>query len=150
VRPYFPVGSDERQYNAPGIRLPVGSFMRTPAGEFKGYHTSEDDMSNIDSNSLLDTLEALLETISTLEANVTFRNRYVGEPCLSQHGFIYPVYPEDKNDRSKYFVKILAHEFDGKNTLLDIAEKWNIPISQLGLLVDQFLVQKLIEPVNEG
>ena len=41
---FFPYGYDERQYNSPGFRLPVGALMRGRHGQFPEYHTSADNL----------------------------------------------------------------------------------------------------------
>ncbi|MCB0669830.1 MAG: DUF4910 domain-containing protein, partial [Saprospiraceae bacterium] len=59
ILPFWPGGSDERQFNGTGIRMPMGALTRTPAAEFKEYHTSLDTPESIPAESLVDTLEKL-------------------------------------------------------------------------------------------
>ncbi|MCH7775507.1 MAG: DUF4910 domain-containing protein, partial [Gemmatimonadetes bacterium] len=77
-------GSDERQYCAPGIDLPVVSIMRSKYGEYPEYHTSLDDMSVISAAGLAGAFALHRRTIEVLEANATWQATCLGEPQLSK------------------------------------------------------------------
>ena len=52
LRKYHTCGSDERQYNFPGVDLNIGSLMRTKYQEFDEYHTSADNLQFISQENL--------------------------------------------------------------------------------------------------
>ena len=69
VLPWEPWGGDERQFCSPGFDLPVGTLMRTPHGEFSGYHTSADGLERIRPESLAEAVDTCLELVEVLESN---------------------------------------------------------------------------------
>ena len=82
-------GSDERQYNSPGIDLPVGSLMRTKYGEYPEYHTSGDNLSIVTSTSLFESLEMYKSLMKALENNKKYKMTVLCEPQLGKRG-LYP------------------------------------------------------------
>ena len=60
-------GSDERQYCAPGIDLPICGFSRTKYGEYKEYHTSEDNLNFVSKKGLKDSFEVLKSIVESFE-----------------------------------------------------------------------------------
>jgi aminopeptidase-like protein len=147
VRPWHPSGSDERQYNAPGVRIPTGSFMRTPAGEFSQYHTSLDTLDVLSPDALLDSVQMLYDIAEVIDSNIVPVNLYKGEPCFSKYNITYPSFREDQHDESRYLVKKMIYEFDGTQSLLDIADKLDTPFDQIQFLADQFHSVGLIRPI---
>jgi len=146
---FWPGGSDERQFNGAGIRLPMGAITRTPAAEFKEYHTSLDNLDLIRTEDLMDSLEKLLTVVSAIECDILYKNEYFGEPCFSRHNIEYPSFQDALNKSSAYHVKILANEIDGTNSLLDIAKKWDIDIFHLYEIAQAFEKERLITRINE-
>ena len=148
VRKWKPFGSDERQYSAPGVRLPAGGFTRTPAGEFREYHTSRDTLDVLSEDALLDSVQTLYRFVQVWERDVTYANLYKGEPCLAKHQIAYPSHHEDKADEASYLVKKLMHDFDGTHSLLDMADKWDAPFDQVELIAKQFASAGLVKPAE--
>src|SRR5205823_6346556 len=54
---FFPYGYDERQYNSPGFRIPVGSLMRGRHGQFPEYHTSGDNLAFVSADRMFDSFQ---------------------------------------------------------------------------------------------
>ncbi|MEI9941304.1 MAG: DUF4910 domain-containing protein [Pseudomonadota bacterium] len=120
---YFPYGYDERQYNSPGFRLPVGSLMRGQHGQFPEYHTSLDNLSFVSGKGLAESYDVLRAMIGTLQRN----RRYVnlapyGEPQLGKRGLYRAVGGTGLPGLQFAMLWVLAMS-DGEHTLLDIAER---------------------------
>ena len=84
---FFPYGYDERQYNSPGFRLPVGSLMRGRHGQFPEYHTSGDNPDFVSAANLAQSLAVLHDIINVVDGNRVMRNlEPYGEPQLGRRG----------------------------------------------------------------
>jgi aminopeptidase-like protein len=125
VRPFIPYGYDERQYCSPGFNLPVGVLMRTPNSEFPEYHTSDDNLEFVNTESLLDSLDALRRVIGVIERNRTWVNTSpFCEPQLGKRG-LYSLTGGSTAIQSQMPMARLwvLNQCDGRNDLLSIAQK---------------------------
>jgi aminopeptidase-like protein len=122
VLEWEPWGGDERQFCAPGFDLPVGTLMRTPHGEFDGYHTSADGLERITPSALEDSIRTCLAVIDVLETNGTFTNLSpYGEPQLGRRGLYRSAGGAvDTPDDERGLLWVL-NQSDGSASLLDIA-----------------------------
>tara|TARA_B100000780_G_scaffold263145_1_gene216822 strand:- start:1286 stop:2557 length:1272 start_codon:yes stop_codon:yes gene_type:complete len=133
-------GSDERQYCAPGIDLPIASIMRTKYGEYPEYHTSDDNMSLISPSGLQGAYENIALSIELIEKNNFYISTVLCEPMLGPRG----LYDIGSNDKSSSLVNFLSYA-DGKKDLIDIAEILDIPAWDLFEIVDKLMENKLIK-----
>jgi len=114
-------GSDERQYCAPGIDLPVCSILRSKYGEYPEYHTSLDDLALISPEGLAGAYGALKGCLEVLEANRVWRTTTLCEPQLGKRG-LYPTLSTKASGRSvRTLTNILAYA-DGSRDLIGLAE----------------------------
>jgi aminopeptidase-like protein len=138
-------GSDERQYCAPGIDLPIASILRTKHQQYPEYHTSLDDLHNVVTPKGLDGgYWALRRALELIENNRIYKNNVLCEPQLGKRG-LYPTLSTKKKLENE--VKTMMNFLslcDGEHSLLDIAEKINHPAWDLYELVEKLILHDLI------
>lgn len=123
-------GSDERQYNAPGVDLPVCSICRSKYHEYPEYHTSADDMSLISAEGLLKSCEIYQAVINAIENNAIYKCTCYCEPQLGKRG----LYPTESFNKSSVSVKDMMNFIayaDGTLDLFEISERIEVPVSRL-------------------
>ena len=149
VRDFSPYGYDERQYCSPGFNLPVGSFRRTPHGEYPEYHTSADNLGLVSPPHLADSLAALLEVIEVIESDLTFINLSpMGEPQLGRRGLIPSVGGKAAKADQLALLWILNLS-DGNNRVLDIAERSGLSFGELRNAIEALLACGLLEQASQ-
>ncbi len=141
-------GSDERQYNAPGIDLPVCGFSRSKYGEYPEYHTSRDDMGLISPSGLLGAYDVLQQCILTMEHNEKYQIQCLGEPQLGKRG-LYPTTSQKGNYGGGVtsMVNFIAYA-DGNNDLIEISNRIDVPVKEIIRIVDELKEAKLIKAVH--
>lgn len=138
-------GSDERQYCAPGIDLPIASIMRSKYGEYPEYHTSLDKLGSVvTAQGLNGGLSALKLIVECLELNIYPCASFLGEPQLSKHGLYPEVGIKSLQDQARKVLDILTWA-DGQHSILDIAEKMGCFALDLKVLVGRLVDSGLIK-----
>jgi aminopeptidase-like protein len=130
--PWEPWGGDERQFCSPGFDLPVGTLMRTPHGEFSGYHTSADDLERIRPDALAEAVDTCLELVEVLETNHRPLNLSpFGEPQLGRRGLYRSAGGAVATPDDERALLWVLNQADGSSTLLDIAQRSELPYAVL-------------------
>jgi aminopeptidase-like protein len=128
---FSPYGYDERQYCSPGFNLPVGCLMRSVWGTFPEYHTSADDLNFIRPPQLAGSLRVCAAILHVLENNHGYQNlNPYCEPQLGRRG-LYDDAPGPEKESAVNARLWVLNLSDGKNTLLDIAERSKLPFQMI-------------------
>jgi aminopeptidase-like protein len=141
-------GSDEKNYCAPGIDLPIATIMRSKYGEYPEYHSSLDDLNLVTPSGLEGGFKALKRAIEVIEKNVYLKATILGEPNLGQRG-LYPTLSINKLDDKIQTMKHILSYCDGKSSLLDIATIINKPFWELESIVKTLREHGLLEIKDE-
>jgi aminopeptidase-like protein len=150
VLPFSPYGYDERQFCSPAYDLPVGCFMRSPNGSFPEYHTSADNLDFVSPAALDDSFQRLCDILGLLDTNAVYRRvDGRGEPQLGRRGLYRAISGQKEaggvTQMALLWVLNLA---DGHHSLLDMAERADMPYADIRAAAELALTADLIEDVE--
>jgi aminopeptidase-like protein/aminoglycoside N3'-acetyltransferase len=141
------VMNDERQFNAPGVQVPMLSLSRLENTVVEGYlfaayHSHLDSPELAPPVRLRESKAAALKIIDFWEANRTPVNRFKGEVFLSRYGITYDFLGDTLDSIALFNVMFMLN---GEHSILEIAERCNITFSQARRIVEMFHRRGLVE-----
>ncbi len=138
------IDNDERQFNAPGVRVPMLSLSRVEAQKSSGlppyreYHSSLDTPAIITEARLQASSDVILGLIEAWEQNQFLVNQFKGEVFCSGYG-IWIDYRQNPEGHRRLFE--IMERCDGEHTVADIACELDISF-QSAMSVVKLLLEK--------
>lgn len=125
------INNDERQFNAPGVRVPMLSLSRVePAGSptrpYREYHSSLDTPAIVSAERLEDSVTVALGLLQAWERNQYVVNHFKGEIFCSGYG-IWVDYRINPEGHRRLFE--IMERCDGERTVAEIATDLGIAFS---------------------
>ena len=125
-------GSDERQYNSPGIDLPIASIFRTKYDKYPEYHTSLDDFNLVTLKGITGGYKVAKTAITLLLEKIIPKNNVLCEPQMGKRNLRPNISIKNKYTNlsgaagtpsllSKNLMNFLQYA-DGKNDLKNISK----------------------------
>lgn len=140
-------GSDERQYNAPGVDLPLCCIMRSKYGTYPEYHTSMDNLNFISADGLYGAYEVFKDCLELIEKNKKYNVKCLGEPQLGKRG-LYPTISKKSSTNEVGSMMNFICYADGTNDLIDISNKIGVPVWELYPIIEKLRKADLLEIVS--
>jgi len=118
------LGNDERQFNSPGVRVPMLSLLRVlkpdnPDYPYLEYHSSEDNPARCSLDQLADSRDLVIKMIDDLEIDRIPFPLFKGEPFCSRFGL--QIDPYKNPEGNKAFMDIV-YLIDGNRSVAQIAD----------------------------
>lgn len=160
--PYIKRGSDERQYQAPGVDIPLVCFCRSKYHVYPEYHTSGDNMSIVSPEGFYGAFTVMRKCIDKLEAmpeivpcSVTrtelkrgcYKVTCLCEPQLGKRGLVPTMSSKETYQETLAMKDVLAYA-DGTNDVEELAKIIGQPVEVVLKVVDQLLNAGLLDAVS--
>lgn len=141
------IGNDERQFNGPGVRVPMLSLSRVlpptrAEWPYREYHSSYDtpDMTSIES--LDASCDMVLSMIDTIENNRVPINRFKGEVFCSRFGMSFEESSNPEAYRALFHVMDLI---DGTPSVAQIANRCGISFETTSKIINELYARGLVD-----
>jgi aminopeptidase-like protein len=150
IIPFNPYGYDERQFCSPSFDLPVGCLMRAVHGTFSEYHTSADNLDFVKPEALDQSFALLAALLDQLDNNRTYaRTDGRGEPQLGRRGLYRAIAGQkEAGGASQLDLLWFLNLADGKHSLLDMADRADVPFARLQAAAKLALNADLVREVG--
>ena len=141
------VGNDERQFNGPGVRVPMLALLQirrpgAPDYPYREYHSSLDRPDLVSNARLEASRDLVLRMIAALEADRVPVNRFKGEVCCSRYGLHVDWWKAP--DAHQAFFRILD-AVDGIRSVAQIARAASAPADTVTSVLDELERRGLID-----
>lgn len=150
------VGNDETVWEAPGIEVPMISLSRVTREPFlfREYHLSTDNFSLMNESQLEEAVRVIESIVDVFERDAVFKRRFTGLVALSNPKYnLYRSPGTDPSMKEKapeelrkwnYLMDMLPRYFDGKTTVFEIAEKYDLPFDEVLSYIERFEKKGLV------
>ena len=140
-------GSDERQFNSPGVDLNIGSIMRSKYGTYKEYHTSLDNLNFISPKGFQGSFDIYKNVIDLFEINRIYKSKNYCEPFFTKYKLRDNLLGEQYSKNSYDYSNICAY-LDGKLDLIDLSKILSMNIYKLHEIIKLLEAKKIIEQTS--
>lgn len=140
------INNDERQFNAPGVRVPMLSISRverrdSPTWPYPEYHSSYDTPQIVTLERLEKSRDMILGLLQSWERNQYVVNHFKGEIFCSGYG-IWVDYRTNPEGHRRLFE--IMERCDGERTIAEIAAELEIPFQSVWEVVQLLHSKNLV------
>lgn len=145
---YLERGSDERQYQAPGVDIPLVCFTRSKYHVYPEYHTSGDNLDIISPDGLAGSLEVMIKCIEALENNYNYRIKCLCEPQLGRRGLM-PTTSNKESYKDTLILKDISAYADGTNDIFKLSDLIGHSVHDMLPTIKRMAEAGLLEAVEQ-
>ena len=137
-------GSDERQYNSPGVDLNIASIFRTKYGDYPEYHTSLDDFKLVTLKGVFGGFKVAKKAIEILLKKIIPKNIYLCEPQMGKRDLYANKTSKYINHKQQQYMNFLQYA-DGMSSLEKISKKIKVNIKKTKKIYKLLKEKKIIK-----